>query len=247
MRRRDFFGLMSGAAAAWPFAARAQQSGKIARISIFGPDARKTSFFGTLYQAFFTRLQDLGFREGQNLTVTFGAVDDPRGLSVVAAELVRSPPDLIVVSGSEDMLQAVLALNRGIPIVVIAVNFDPIARGYVASLTRPGGNITGVVFQQLELAQKQVELLMQTFPGKTRLAALYDAQTADQFNAAERNAISLNLQIHGKSHRMISMPRSGAWWRPERRWCSCSPVPFSLHIRPGSANWQKRTVCPQCS
>jgi putative ABC transport system substrate-binding protein len=164
----------------------------------FLPDARKTSFFGTLYQAFFNQLQDLGFREGQDLTVTFGAVDDPRGLSVVAAELARSQPDLIVVGGSEDVLQAVLALNRGIPIVLIAVNFDPIARGYIASLTRPGGNITGVVFQQLELAQKQVELLTQAFPGKTRLAALYDAQTADQFNAAERTAKSLNLQIHGQ-------------------------------------------------
>ena len=198
MRRRDFLCLLGGAAAAWPFATCAQKSGKIARICIFGPDARKTSFFGTNYQAFFTQLQDLGFREGQNLAVTFGALDDPRGLSVVAAELALSQPDLIVVSGSEDVLQAVLALNRDIPIVVVAVNFDPIARGYVASLTRPGGNITGVVFQQLELAQKQIELLMQAFPGKTRLAALYDAQTTDQFNAAERNAKSLNLQIHGQ-------------------------------------------------
>jgi putative tryptophan/tyrosine transport system substrate-binding protein len=201
MRRRQFVSLVAGAVA-WPFAARAQRSGKIARISIFGPDARKASFFGTLYQAFFNQLQDIGFREGQDLAVTFGTVDDPRGLSVVAAELARSQPDLIVVSGSEDTLQAVLALNRAIPVVLIAVNFDPIARGYIASLTRPGGNITGVVFQQLELAQKQVELLTQAFPGKTRLAALYDAQTADQFNAAERTAKSLNLQILGQKLEM---------------------------------------------
>src|SRR5262249_32812580 len=112
------------------------------------------------------------FNEGQNLVVTYGAVDDARGLPVVAAELTRSQPELIVVSGTEAMLQSVLAANRAIPIVLIAVNFDPIARGYVNSLARPGGNITGVGFPQLELAEKQVELLTQTFPGKTRLAAL---------------------------------------------------------------------------
>jgi putative ABC transport system substrate-binding protein len=81
--------------------------------------------------------------------------------------------------------------------VLIAVNFDPIERGYIVSLAHPGGNITGVIFRQLELAQKQVELLKQAFPGMTRLAALYDAQTADQFSAAEQSAKSLNLQILG--------------------------------------------------
>jgi putative tryptophan/tyrosine transport system substrate-binding protein len=85
---------------------------------------------------------------------------------------------------------------------MIAVNFDPLARGYIASLTRPGGNITGLVFLQLELAQKQVELLTQAFPDRTRLAMLFDSQSADQFDAAERAAKALNLQVQpilGKS------------------------------------------------
>ena len=80
---------------------------------------------------------------------------------------------------------------------MIAVNFDPIARGYVTSLAQPGGNITGVVFQQLELAQKQVELLTQAFPERSLLAVFFDAQTADQFSAAERTAKSLNLKVQG--------------------------------------------------
>jgi putative ABC transport system substrate-binding protein len=80
------------------------------------------------------------------------------------------------------------------PIVMIAVNFDPFARGYVNSLARPGGNITGVVFRPTELAAKQLELLTQTFPGRTRLAALYDEFTADQFASAERAAKELKLQ-----------------------------------------------------
>jgi len=110
-------------------------------------------------------------------------------------------PELIVVNGAEPMLQAVRAAGHTIPIVLVAINFDPIARGYVGSLARPGGNITGVVFQQLELAQKQVELLTQAFPERTHLAALFDAQSADQFGAAERSAKSLNLQIRGPQAR----------------------------------------------
>jgi putative ABC transport system substrate-binding protein len=119
--------------------------------------------FVPLYRTFLAQLRMFGFNDGQNLTVTYGAVDDPRGLSVIATELMRSAPELVVVSGTEVMLQAVQAVSRTIPIVLIAVNFDPIARGYVVSLARPGGNITGVVFRQLELAQKQVELLTQAF------------------------------------------------------------------------------------
>jgi ABC-type uncharacterized transport system substrate-binding protein len=204
MRRREFITLLGGAAA-WPLAARAQQPGKVVRIGFLGPAVdRPSSMFVPVYQAFLAQLRVLGFIEGQNLIVTYGAVNDPRGLPVVATELMQAQPELIVVSGTEPMLQAVRAVSDTIPIVLVAVNFDPIARGYVASLARPGGNITGVVFQQLELAQKQVELLTQAFPGKTHLAALFDAQTADQFSAAERSAKSLNLQIRG--HKLETPP-----------------------------------------
>jgi putative tryptophan/tyrosine transport system substrate-binding protein len=198
VRRRKFITLLGGAAAAWPLAARAQQAGRVVRIGFLGPAVDRPSLmFVPNYQAFMAQLRALGFVEGQNLVVTYGAVDDPRGLAVVATELMQVQPELIVVSGTEPMLQSVRAASQTVPIVLIAVNFDPIARGYVASLARPGGNITGVVFQQLELAQKQVELLTQAFPGKTHLAALFDAQSADQFSAAERSARSLNLQMRG--------------------------------------------------
>jgi putative ABC transport system substrate-binding protein len=73
-----------------------------------------------------------------------------------------------------------------------AINFDPIAKGYVKSLARPGGNITGIVSLQTELAAKQVELLTEAFPNRTRLAVLWDELTADQFAAAERQAKSLH-------------------------------------------------------
>jgi len=197
VRRREFITLLGSAAVACPLTARAQP-GRVVRIGFLGPAIDRPSLmFVPNYQAFLAQLRVLGFVEGQNLIVTYRAVDDPRGLAVVATELMQAQPELIVVGGTELMLQSVRAASQTIPIVLVAVNFDPIARGYVASLARPGGNITGVVFQQLELAQKQVELLTQAFPGKTHLAALFDAQSADQFSAAERSAKSLNLQIRG--------------------------------------------------
>jgi putative ABC transport system substrate-binding protein len=197
MTRRKFISLIGGAVA-WPLAAHAQQTGKSARIGFIGPPiADPSSMFIANYRALVDQLRVFGFSEGQNLAVAYGAVEDSRGLSTVASEVARSQPELIVVSGTEAMLQAVLSASRNIPIVLIAVNFDPIARGYINSLARPGGNITGVVFRQLELAEKQVELLTQALPGRSRLVALYDAQTADQFSAAERRARALNLEIRG--------------------------------------------------
>ena len=194
MRRREFITLIGGATAAWPLAARAQQTGKLIRIGFVGPSLNNPQPIA-LYRAFLGRLHDLGFTEQQNLTVDYRSLDEPRGPFVNAMELVRPHPDLIVALGPEVALQAVVSASAFIPVVFVAVNFDPIARGYVASLARPGGNITGVVFQQLELAQKQVELLTQAFPERKRLAVLFDAQSIDQFNAAERAGKSLTLQI----------------------------------------------------
>jgi len=194
MRRREFITLIGGATAAWPLAARAQQTGKLIRIGFVGPSLNNPQPIA-LYRAFLGRLHDLGFTEQQNLTVDYRSLDEPRGPFVNAMELVRPHPDLIVALGPEVALQAVVSASAFIPVVFVAVNFDPVARGYVASLARPGGNITGVVFQQLELAQKQVEILTQAFPERKRLAVLFDAQSIDQFNAAERAAKSLTLQI----------------------------------------------------
>jgi len=196
MRRREFITLLGGAAVAWPLGARAQQAGKVIRIGVFGPSLNSPATT-VPYQAFLAELHELGFVEGQNLSIEYHNLDDSRGTFVAAAELMRSQPDLIVAAGPEVALQAVVGASRAVPIVVIAVNFDPIARGYVTSLARSGGNITGVVYRQLELAAKQVELLTQAFPERTRLAALFDAQSADQFSAAERAAQSLNVQLQG--------------------------------------------------
>src|SRR5262245_61335049 len=193
MMRRQFITLLGGAAA-WPLPARSQQSGRLIRLGFLGPSLNNPPAIAQ-YQAFRTQLGDLGFREGQNLAIDYRGLDDPRGPFVVAAELVRPQPDLIVTAGPETSLQTVVGASGFIPIVMIAVNFDPLARGYIPGLARPGGNITGLVFQQLELARKQVELLTEAFPNRTRLALFFDAQSADQFDAAEQAAKTLNLLV----------------------------------------------------
>lgn len=194
MRRREFIGFLVGAAAAAPFKAQAQQVGKIYRIGFLGP-AQNSGPAVTFYRAFLDRMSDLGFREGQNLHVEFRALEEPRAMAIKAEELVRARPELIVATGPEAGLRAVVGVSGTTPVVMVAVNFDPIAGGYVKSLAHPGGHVTGVVFQQLALAQKQVELLTQAAPGRTRLAILYEGSTADQLGAAERAAKSLKLEV----------------------------------------------------
>ncbi len=194
MTRRTFITFLGGAAAAWPLAARAQQAGKVIRIGFLGASVNSPAM-AAQYQSFLAELREHGFSEGQNIIVDYRRLDDPRGPFAVAAELMRLQVDLIVATGPEVALQAVVGASRSIPIVIVAVQYDPIARGYVSSLARPGGNITGVFYRQPELAAKQLEILTQAFPEKSRLAVLYDANSADQFSAAEGAAKSMPLEL----------------------------------------------------
>ncbi len=192
--RRQLIAGLGGTAFAWPLAARAQQlAGTTARIGFLGPDNPVVSLG---YPAFLDELKKSGFSEGQNLVIAAVRTDqDAQRVLAELADLVRSNVELLVVIAAEPALQAAVAASRTIPIVMWAINFDPIARGYVKSLAHPGGNITGVVSLQTELAAKQVELLTQAFPERTRLAVLWDAESADQFAAAERQARSLHLDV----------------------------------------------------
>src|SRR5262245_41251191 len=177
MNRRAFIAGF-GSAATWPMLARAQQqAGKTARVALLGPSL-KNPVPVLLYDAFRARLRDLGFVEGQNVTLDYRGLEDFGATPAAAGiELALLQPDLIIASGAEAALQAVAGASGSTPIVFLAVNYDPIARGYVKSLARPGGNITGVIFQQLDLAQKQIELLTQAFPSRSVMGMLYDSQS----------------------------------------------------------------------
>src|SRR5262249_8925814 len=183
--RRKFLTTLGGAAA-WPLAARAQQApGRISRIGILG--SRGTVVSDTGYAAFIDELRRLGFTEGQNLVVEYHPTDMGRDAAfAAAAEMIRSNVELIVAEGAEFNLQAAVAASRTIPIVITANSYDPIARGYVASLARPGGNITGIFQRQPDVARKRVELMREAFPEKTHLAIGGACQVLPHFNWAEQ-------------------------------------------------------------
>jgi putative ABC transport system substrate-binding protein len=196
MRRRDFIALVSGAAAAWPFTVRAQQVvGKSARIGLL-QTSPENPIVQLGHPVFINELKKSGFIEGQNLTIEIVRTDqDSKRLFAQTSDLARSNVELLVAGGAEIALKAAMAASRTIPIVIWANNYDPIALGYVKSLARPGGNITGIVSRQTELAAKQVELLTHALPDRTRLAVIYDEISADQFAAAQRQAALLRLEV----------------------------------------------------
>jgi len=193
MRRREFITLLGGAA--WPLAARAERLAGTARIGIIQASL-DDPLVGRGYPVFLNELKKSGFNEGQNLTIEVVRSDqDAERIFAETANLVRSNFELLIATGPEIALQAAMAASATIPIVMWAINYDPIARGYVKSLTQPGGNITGIIALQTELAAKQVELLTQALPGRTRLAILWDGVAYDTFGAAERQARSLHLDV----------------------------------------------------
>jgi putative ABC transport system substrate-binding protein len=165
--RREFITLLGGAAG-WPLAARAQQPGRLPTIGFLGTSTPSAQSQWTT--AFLERLRELGWIEGRTVAIEIRwAEGRNERFAEIAAELVRLKVDVIVTAGA-----AVLAAKQAtsaIPIVFAAAN-DPLGTGVVASLARPGGNVTGLSLQQPELAGKRLELLREILPGLRRLAIL---------------------------------------------------------------------------
>jgi putative ABC transport system substrate-binding protein len=196
LRRREFITLLGGATVAWPLKARAQQAGRTYRVGFFAGALDSSGVMALGYPAFRDELRKRGFIDGRNLVIEFRSTrQEASRLHADAAELVRSNVDLIVAAGPEVAVKAALAASRTVPIVMWANNFDPLSHGYVQSLARPGGNVTGLFTRQPELAAKQVEILKEAFADRTRLTALWDALSADQLGGAERAAKSLYLTL----------------------------------------------------
>jgi putative ABC transport system substrate-binding protein len=173
MKRREFITLLAGGAAAWPFAARAQQGEQMRRIGVlmnFAVDDPESEHRVT---AFVQGLGQLGWTDGRNVRIdTRWAAGDPDSFRKFSAELVALAPDVILASGATS-LGPLLQATRVIPIVFVNAN-DPVGAGFVQSLARPGGNATG--FMNIEYGQggKWLELLKQIAPGVTRAAVLRD-------------------------------------------------------------------------
>src|SRR5215472_1259757 len=172
IRRRKFLAtLLGGAAAAWPLAARAQQTGKTHTIGLLSPASRSPSDLPALFDA---PLAELGWIEGKNLVVERRYAENrPERLPELAAELVRLNVEVIVAAGTLGPLAAKQATST-IPIVMTASG-DPLGSGLVASLARPGGNVTGISLMAPDLGGKRLELLKELLPRLARVAVLWNA------------------------------------------------------------------------
>ena len=180
MRRREFITLLGGAAAAWPLAARAQQPTKLRTIGFSGLSTRSAE--SELVAAFTQRLHELGWIENRTVVIEY-RWSEGRAERVVqiAAEFVRLNVDVIVTSGTPQVLATKQATSV-IPIVFARVG-DPVANGLVASLARPGGNVTGMSVQSDELAGKRIEILREVVPSLRRVAIL--ANVGNPFSVVE--------------------------------------------------------------
>ena len=183
MQRREFITLLGGAAAGWPFAARAQRPAKMLRVGTVAGTPKSSP----QWVAFERRMGELGYQEGKNFSFDFLQAASADEYEVLYRKLAAQTPDIILAIGPEIGLRSALAATRTLPIVMIAIDYDPLARGYVTSLARPSGNVTGVVFQQIELAAKRIQLIKDNFPDRPTATMFWDELSADQWEAAREH------------------------------------------------------------
>src|SRR5215510_14644485 len=173
IQRRDFIATL-GSAAVWPLASAAQTS-KTLRIGIISTNPRTSP----IWMAFLQRLRELGHVEGQNFAAEFVLGGAPDTYYEGMKELVRRNVDILIATGNEIALKSALAATNSLPIVMVANDYDPLARGYVTNLARPSGNVTGVFFQQIELSTKRIQLVKDAFPDMSAATMFWDRLSVD--------------------------------------------------------------------
>jgi putative tryptophan/tyrosine transport system substrate-binding protein len=204
MRRRDFITHIGGVAVVWPLVAQAQEPGRTYRLAFLIPSPRQAP--ATI--ALFDELHRNGFNEGQNLVVIpDGFEADTEHPGELAAALVKAAPDAII-TGPALPLRAFQTITHTIPL--IGMTEDMVAEGLVASLARPGGNITGLSLLSLELDTKRQEILIEAVPGARRIAAMADSNAAPTYHlealkhAARSRGVELSVFRVGGPGEIIS-------------------------------------------
>lgn len=197
MKRREFITLVGGAATMWPLGARAQQSKKLPRLCFLTFDPGTLQARSPRFDPFFESLRDLGYVDGQTITIDYLSADGKgERFPALAAECLRLDADIIAVS-TTPAAQAAKNATRTIPIVIIALG-DPVGSGLVDSLAQPGGNMTGMSQMSSELAAKRLELLKEAAPGISRvlvLSYLADPIAPLQVKALKEVARSLGVAL----------------------------------------------------
>ena len=194
MKRREFITLIGGAASAWPLAARAQQPGKVPRVGFLGLAPASAS--ASRVEALRAGLRDHGYVEGKDIVIEFRWAEGVEQLPELAAELVRMNVDVIF-APSSTFVEPARQATKTIPIV-FALHADPVGVGHVASLARPGGNITGLSSLLTELGAKELEILKEAVPQARRIGVLWNPTTPSHqpaLKAVEAAGAKLGVQL----------------------------------------------------
>jgi putative ABC transport system substrate-binding protein len=187
--RRAFITLLGGAASAWPNAARAQLQPKMLRVGFVGIQPRESPFY---------TISSDGWPNSSIKKVATSCSNTSKRRTSKATkryrELAARKVDVFLAVENERALSAALSAAEGRPIAFLAIDFDPLAKGYVANLSRPGGNVTGIFVRQLELAAKRVEIAREAFPRATVVGIAFDTVSHEQRDAAAEAARKLGLE-----------------------------------------------------
>src|SRR5262249_11947290 len=196
MRRRTFITLLGGAAA-WPLAARAQQPAQVRRIGVLMNSTATDATWQSYFAAFVQGLRQLGWIEGQNLRIdTRWSAGDAALARIYAAQLIGLTPDVILASSTTN-LTVIQQATSTVPVVFIQVS-DPVAQGFVANITRPGGNLTGFSMYEFAIGNKWLDLLKEIAPKLARVGVMFNPDTSPQskffMRSIEAAAPSLGVQ-----------------------------------------------------
>jgi putative ABC transport system substrate-binding protein len=198
MKRREFITLLGGAAATWPLGVRAQQPGRMRRIGVLMNGMATETAQQTYVAAFVQALRQLGWTEGQNVSIDIRwNAGDTALARTYAAQLIGLQPDVILASTTTN-LAVVQQATTTVPVVFVQVS-DPVAQGFVASLSKPAGNLTGFSAYEFSIGGKWLDLLKEIVPGLTRVAVMFNPDTSPQskffMRSIEAAASSLGIRV----------------------------------------------------
>jgi putative ABC transport system substrate-binding protein len=198
MRRREFITLLGGAAVAWPLAAGAQQPDRVRRVGVLMNSAATDAAWQSNLTAFVQTLHQLGWIEGQNIRIdTRWSAGDSALARIYAAQLIGLMPDAILASSTTNLM-VIQQATSAIPVVFVAVS-DPVAQGFVTTVTRPGGNLTGFGMYEFSVGGKWVDLLKEMAPKLARVGVMFNPDTSPQskffMRSIEAAAPSLGVDV----------------------------------------------------
>ncbi len=226
IRRRSIVTCLGGAA--WvPATTLAQTTAKTLRVAVVNVQPKTAPNWAI----FVRRMAELGHVEGKNFVFDHAQLSSADTWEAQYRDAMTRKPDVVVAAGPETALLAARAAAGKLPIVMIAVDYDPIVRGHVASLARPGGQVSGVYFQNAELAAKHLQLMKEMLPDVATTAVFWDRHAADYWAAVQREAPKRGIKLAGVE--LVKRPYDyeaalGALAPAERRFLLAQSSPFFL-------------------